>query len=328
MAGQVLAGHDVVIRFRVQVTGGVNLVSNQGAVTYRDNTSGVLVTANLPTDDPATPAPVDPTVIGYSGPALSIGKTVSDALVRVIADPAQPSQLSYNPAQLVYTLQVKNVGASPATGVVITDTLPDGLRYVSAQGQPPLGGSVVVSGQTLSVTLPLLMPGETQRLDIVTRPELTPDTLQAALSNVAQVRADSLSTQASAPAVTGVVYPKLTKTVQNLTAGGPAGVLVGAKPGERLEYCLNFSNLGSVPLDDFRLADPVPQNTAALLDAYGAGLGIRLSRAGSSLLTSALDGDTGQLSATTGAQQGNLSVRLGRLQPGEQGAACFQVTVK
>jgi uncharacterized repeat protein (TIGR01451 family) len=61
--------------------------------------------------------------------------------------------------RLTYTLVVANAGASPATGVVLTDTLPAGVSYATANPAPsgtnPLNWTVgtVTPGQSLTYTV-------------------------------------------------------------------------------------------------------------------------------------------------------------------------------
>jgi len=55
-----------------------------------------------------------------------------------------------------YTLTVTNNGPSPAVGLTITDTLPDGLEFVSATGT---GWTCSASGQTVTCTNPASLAG-------------------------------------------------------------------------------------------------------------------------------------------------------------------------
>jgi uncharacterized repeat protein (TIGR01451 family) len=80
-------------------------------------------------------------VVVGAGQQLSISKQVSV----VGGGPAFPG------SQLEYVVQVVNIAAVPAFGVVLTDTLPPGLAYVS--GSATMNGSpagVSVSGGTIT----------------------------------------------------------------------------------------------------------------------------------------------------------------------------------
>ena len=88
------------------------------------------------------------------------------------------------------------------------------------------------------------------------------------------------------------------------------------RPGEVLEYCIDFKNYG-VAVAGFVISDSVPGNTNADLSGYGAGLGLQVTRGGVTTRTSTnADADGGSLSATS------LSLDLGSLAAGESGSVC------
>jgi uncharacterized repeat protein (TIGR01451 family) len=57
--------------------------------------------------------------------------------------------------QLVYTIGVENLGPTPATGVTVTDNLPNGVDLVSASGP---AGPCVVEGRKLTCAIGALAP--------------------------------------------------------------------------------------------------------------------------------------------------------------------------
>ncbi len=333
MNGQVIAGSDVTIRFRVTVDAGVTSVSNQGTVTYRDNSTGTTVSTPTLTDDPATPAPRDPTVISAAAPVLSIDKQVDARFVRVTPDSETDTSLMVVPQQLTYTLGVKNSGNVAATAVVVTDTLPGGLSLVSARdssGASLTNTSVSGNPQDVSFTLPDVAAGTTQTLTLLTKVNTQVNANQSAYLNRASVSASGLSAVTSVQVRTDVIYPRLRKTVQNITRGTQPGTTSEGLPGEVLEYCLAYDNFSSAVLPAYTITDQVPRDNNALVDAYGPGLGISLSRpGGSSTLTAAADGDAGRLT-TAGGQygQGSLTLSLGDLPAGESGQTCFRTTIR
>ena len=116
----------------------------------------------------------------------------------------------------------------------------------------------------------------------------------------------------------------VTKTVQNITAGGPVGATGTGKPGEVLEYCIATLNTGNVNLTKLGFGDNVPANTSFQMGAYGVGKDIRLTYpTGDVFLTAAADADTGVLTA------GRVTVSPGTfvLVPGAQFTVCFRATI-
>ncbi|PIG98431.1 DUF7933 domain-containing protein [Deinococcus sp. UR1] len=128
----------------------------------------------------------------------------------------------------------------------------------------------------------------------------------------------------------------LVKFVRNVTAGGPFSL--NASTGgvnEQLEYCINYLNQGTGTLSEVVITDPIPFFTQPLGDGYGPGQGVRLVRGAAvqagqtttpgttaSNLSSAADTDAGTLGSN------RLSVTVGTLGGGEQGAACYRVQIR
>ncbi|MFT2719010.1 hypothetical protein ACMT4L_03300 [Deinococcus sp. A31D244] len=130
----------------------------------------------------------------------------------------------------------------------------------------------------------------------------------------------------------------LSKLVRNLTAGGTFSLNASTGGvGDLLEYCINYLNQGVGTLSEVVMTDPVPYFTAPQLTGYGASQGVRWVKGvsvqpgqtatpgtNSDNLTSAADTDAGTLSAAPG----RLSVTIGTLAGGEQGAVCYRVMIK
>ena len=136
------------------------IISNQGFVTAVAN--GIV---DYPSDDPDTPIANDPTrdIVGNL-PLLYAEKRAAlsvDLGSPGIVDPGDT---------LRYTITVQNSGAMPATGVVLTDSVPANTTYVANStllnglpvGQPDGGVSPLASGIDISssdLTPPLPGPG-------------------------------------------------------------------------------------------------------------------------------------------------------------------------
>ncbi|WP_424951282.1 tandem-95 repeat protein [Deinococcus sp.] len=225
---------------------------------------------------------------------------------------------------LSYTLTVTNTG-SAATGVTVTDTLPTGLTFVSASG----GGSYNAGTGKVSWTVGNLANGATVTLTLTgTAPSaasVETNNGPTSLVNTATTAANEtelVTTNNTASSSAQLVYPKLSKRVRNVTQSGAFGTVGSGKPGEVLEYCIDFKNYG-VSVASFVITDTVPGNTTADLSAYGAGLGLQVVRGSTSTRTSTgSDGDGGSLSASS------LSLDLGTLAAGESGSVCFRASIK
>ena len=144
------------------------VISNQGFVSAP---GGGLF--GQPSDDPRTPVADDPTrdVVGNL-PLLFAPKSVS-----LLIDNGVPGQIDPGD-RLRYTITIFNNGNVPATGVVLTDTVPNDTTYVDDTttlnglrvgqpdgGTPPLESGVSISSSDLTPPLPgpaggSLSPGE------------------------------------------------------------------------------------------------------------------------------------------------------------------------
>ncbi len=83
------------------------------------NNGVVLQNSAAITSNETHPSSASADVTVGTGPALELSKTAS-------SDPVAPGD------NLVYTIEYKNVGSSPATSVVLEDDLPPGVDFVSA----------------------------------------------------------------------------------------------------------------------------------------------------------------------------------------------------
>lgn len=224
-------------------------------------------------------------------------------------------------AQVTYQITVTSAGG-PATGVVLTETLPAGATFVSATGTPggPSGGvltwniGALSSDQSVSYTVTVTAPG-------TAAVEATTPSSQNVLSSVARVTAtssDSNSANNAATVTTAVMHVRLLKQVRNVSRGtalsrsdGSAGnPVLSGKPGETLEYCIDFTNFGGANATSVVLTDGVPLNTQVV----GGSLAYTLGGA-------AQTPPAGALSAS------GLVLPVGSLASGAGGRACFQVLV-
>ncbi|WP_050802017.1 hypothetical protein [Thermus sp. CCB_US3_UF1] len=117
---------------------------------------------------------------------------------------------------------------------------------------------------------------------------------------------------------------RLSKRVRNVTQGTPLGTTGQGRPGDILEYCIAYRNLGTSPVGSFTLTDPVPffTNPESSVGDYG-NRAIRWVQGGTtSFLTAAQDGDAGEIVG------GVVRVLVGSLGPGGEGEVCYRVRVR
>jgi len=259
------------------------VIANQGFLSAPN--VGLL---DLPSDDPRTPVPDDPTrdVVGNL-PLIFAAKSAAlqiDLGTPNVVDPGDT---------LRYTITVYNNGATPATEVILTDAVPANTAYVEdtttlnglAVGQPDNGTSPLASGVPISSSDVALPPGPaggtltagqaaTVQFDLLVDAAATPGTLiinQASVASyeLVDVLTDGDGNPATGPEPTVVLVgpgQQLTIAKQVAVVGGGA-----ALAGATLEYAVFVRNIAAVSAsyavitDDLDLTNPgyltyVPQS--------------------------------------------------------------------
>ncbi|MBT8067777.1 MAG: DUF11 domain-containing protein [Gammaproteobacteria bacterium] len=245
------------------------IISNQAFVSAIDN--GL---ADLPSDDPRTDVPDDPTrdVVG-NYPLLFAPKTAAlqvDGSSPGIIDPLDV---------LRYTITVYNNGTVPATAVDLTDVVPANTTYVAdsttlngiaiadgANGSPLIDG-LPISSADLTPPVPgdgegVLNPGQSAvvQFDLQVDAGVAPGTLitnQAVVYSleVANTLTDGDGNPATGPEPTVVVVGD----VQQMSIIKEVSVVDGgpAIPGATLEYVVTARNIGTVPALYVRIEDDI-----------------------------------------------------------------------
>ncbi len=230
--GNVASGASGEITLVVQVDTGTadgTLLPNSAVVTYTG-----------PGGEPEPPGGGG-TNVTVTAPVMSFHKTVDVAT----ADPGD---------SITYTLAYHNTGTGAASGVVLTDTLPDHVTFVSSV--PAYTG---VSGRTYTFDIGDVAAGASGTVTIVVTVDAgTPD--GAVLTNTAVIDYDdsngnpyppgddSASTTVTAPVVS------FSKTAD----------LAFADPGDVITYTLTAHNSGTGDASGLILKDTIPEHTTFL----------------------------------------------------------------
>lgn len=144
--GEVPSNGTVEISFQVFIINALPLnvtdVENQGLLASTD-------LPNIPTDDPETPEPDDPTRTPVFVSGLSFSKA---------SDPPSGSTV-HQGETITYFITISNTGTISLTNVVMSDNIPQGTTYIEESAMPEANGP-----DPLVWTIPLLGVGEVATL--------------------------------------------------------------------------------------------------------------------------------------------------------------------
>lgn len=217
--------------------------------TVDTGTSGTAITnhARISGADMADLAPADNTafaVVTVVSVDIGIGKS---------AQPDSPAENSV----VAYTLVVTNHGPDAATGVEVTDTLPQGMDYLShgaGQGTYDSGSGMWSVGS--------LAPMQVATLGINALVET--GTAGTVLTNLAAITAvDQIDSRAENDTAHAVVSPQksLLGLVKTATPAGPVWA------GDIIAYTLAITNRSGTTQTHITLVDPLPAGVAYVADS-------------------------------------------------------------
>jgi uncharacterized delta-60 repeat protein/uncharacterized repeat protein (TIGR01451 family) len=177
------------------------------------------------------------TLAGVVLPTADVGVTMTAAPATVVAT-----------SNLVYTLTLTNYGPSTATNIVVTNTLPAGMVYVSSS---PSLGVVSASAGVVSWTVNSLAKDATASLALVVQANRT-----GVITNTAGVTtgtSDLNPDDTMASAVVTVVSPTADLVLDLADAPDPVQV------GSNLTYTITVQNLGPATATGVVAYDILPQ---------------------------------------------------------------------
>jgi uncharacterized repeat protein (TIGR01451 family) len=213
------------------------------------NTASIETSARqLDLSDNAT-APITTTVLPL--PDLAISKTA-------------PANLAAGEA-ITYVIEFANVGAGYASGVTLTDDLPDLLLDPQVAGTR--GAAITARpGEPFTWDVEDLSPGEG---GVITLTAALPGDFTGLIENSAEIATLSLelntANNSAGPLVTGVNVPDLA-----ISKTAPANLAAG----ETIVYQISFANVGFAEARGVVLTDLLP---AELLDVQGSATGAAIT---------------------------------------------------
>ena len=109
---------------------------------------------------------------------------------------------------------------------------------------------------------------------------------------------------------------QLNKQVRNFTTGSPFGMNVGGKPGEVLEYCIIYRNVGSNTVSSVVMRDPVPFFTTFVSGS------IQVRQLDDTVISNITD------AAGFNASSNAVIVNLGTVNAGDSRKVCYRARIR
>lgn len=243
------------------------------------NVTGTATTPGSITNTATVTPPVGTTDSDGSDNSSSVNTTIAPLVTDVDLAIAKTSNLSGPQVgdTVTYTVTVQNLSTTNATGVVVTDTFPVDLTFVETVGCAEDPNFLTASNVTCS--LGNLNAGATTSFTvegIVIDQGLPGDDDDSGRAitnsvNITATQSDSNTSNNTSSVVITVSQFQLYKEVRNVTAGGAFMTSVSGKPGDVLEYRINYTRTGP-PIFDILLDDTLDANTTLEQNSYGVSL--------------------------------------------------------
>lgn len=204
------------------------------------------------------------TVVSPSDPATPKNSTPSQVIVEEVKPEMAITKKANAPTvfagELIsYTIQVTNSGTAPATNVTVTDQLPTGTFFISADN------SVTHNAGLVTWTLGTINPGVTRTINLVVQVGLTVPNGTVIINGVSVQSPSIAAPVLNAPdpdnEVTVVSLPEL--TVSKLAAAPKVN------PGNDITYTITVSNLGTANATNVIVTDVLPTGTTFVSASNG-----------------------------------------------------------
>jgi uncharacterized repeat protein (TIGR01451 family) len=188
--------------------------------------------------------------------SLQVATTVTPVADLTIGKTAPASVVATS--NFVYTISITNLGPSTASGVVVTDTLPAAVTFVSASG----GG--VNNGGTVSWALGSFISGQASNLILTVKAPAS-----GSITNTAKINSATLDTNAvnnTSPQVISTVTTLALSADIRVSKTGPANVFAGTN----FSYTITVTNSGPGTASNVVASDVLPTNVV-FVSASGNG---------------------------------------------------------
>ena len=162
-----------------------------------------------------------------------------------------PGETVLDNQEIEYAIRVANIGAAPKENIVIEDNIPEGTTLVNDS----ITNNGIHSNGKVTWNIPVLNDGEEVVVKFkVTINTLSDDVTTSTINNIATVNSANTNE---------VVTPvdTLRKRINKLVSSDVAVI------GDRLNYRIEVSNVGSVPLMNVNVTDKLPEDTKIVSDS-------------------------------------------------------------
>jgi uncharacterized repeat protein (TIGR01451 family) len=148
--------------------------------------------------------------------------------------------------QLAYTIKVTNNSAPPATGVLVTDTMPTGTTFVSANSSL---GNCARSGTTVTCRIPSLAGGTSATITLIVKP-----TTAGSIANITNLAANEPDTNASNNSSTENTTITASSDLKITVTDGKSSIAAGQKD----TYTIKVTNSGPSSVTGAAVTDNFP----------------------------------------------------------------------